>query len=112
MTGEPNLRVRPTAAESPSYGTTDRAGTTMFVAAFLLFAAGLGQFRLTAARSAHQLGDSPHQLACLDALDEAGRNSGDDGDLAFRLRGCNQHYCLAGLLFQVVNQCAQLAAIE
>src|SRR6185503_14275211 len=78
----------------------------------LVFSAGLGQLRLTTARSAHQLGHSTYQLACLDALDEPRRNTRNQRHLALRLRGCNQHYSFAGLLLQIVNQRTKLTTIE
>ena len=43
----------------------------------LVLAAGFGELRLAAALSADQLGYRAHNLACLDALGESRRDSGN-----------------------------------
>ena len=78
----------------------------------LVFAAGFGDVRLAAAGAADEFGDRADKFAGLDALDQAGRDAGDDGDFAFGLRGGEHHNALAELLLQVVDQRAQLAALE
>ena len=53
----------------------------------LVLAASFGDFRFAAPGAADEFCHCAHELASLDAFDEAGRDAGDDGDLAFRLRG-------------------------
>ena len=78
----------------------------------LVLAAGFGDLRLAAAGSADQLGDSANQLPGLDALGEAGRDSGDKGDLALRLRRGQYNHALAQLLLEVIDERAKLAALQ
>src|ERR1035441_2272895 len=75
-------------------------------------AAGFGDLRFAAAGAAYQFGHRAYQLAGLNALDKARRDSGDESDFAFRLRRGQYHHALAKFLLQIINQSPKLAALQ
>lgn len=78
----------------------------------LILAAGFGDVGSAAARTAYELCDRSYQFSSLNALGEAGCDAGDNGDFSLWLRGSQNDNAFAEFLPEVIDQRAELSALE